>query len=46
MAGLARLLPPPHLYVSLFVQVLALAVITVQFLAGIWKRMSSIKEVM
>lgn len=46
MAGLSGLLPPPHLYVSLSVQFLALAVITVQFLAGIWKRMNSIKEVM
>lgn len=46
MAGLAGLLHPPHHYVSLAVEVLALILIVLQFVIGVWRRMSSIKEVM
>ena len=46
MVGLVGLLPPPHLYVSLAVEVVALTFIALQFVAGIWKRMGSVKEVM
>ena len=46
MAGLSGLLPPPHLYVSIAVEVAGLAVVAFQFVLGVRKRMSSIKEVM
>lgn len=46
MLSLSGLLPPPHLYVSLIVEVIAIVIIALQLVAGVWKRMSSIKEVM
>ena len=46
MISLTGLLPPPHLYVSLAVEMAALTVIAFQLVIGIWKRMKSIKEVM
>ena len=46
MISLTGLLPPPHLYVSLAVEIAALTVIAFQLVIGIWKRMKSIKEVM
>ena len=46
MACLSGLLPLPHMYVSVVVEVVCLAVIALQFVLGVRKRMGSIKEVM
>lgn len=46
MICLAGILPPPHIYVSLVVETATMIAIALQLVVGIWKRMSSIKEVM